>query len=186
MRSVLSVTAILMFVSLGFAQYIEGDVRREFGIKTGLVQFNYTGISGGKTREILEEFFSAYGYMGAITTGGFSAGASVELATGNFVRSDESLIVNSLELNPVIELPFGASLRLYTGFGGSLNFLKERSGADIRRRADFGLQFFVGVKASPFSTFGLLGEYKGKILMTGDYEGNVAHHINFGIYYNAF
>ena len=182
----LGVVVLFILASSGFAQYIEGDVRREFGIKIGLVQFNYTSLGGSKSRELLEEFFSAYGYMGAVTTAGFSAGVSTELATGNFVKSDKSLIINSLELNPMIDLPFGTSLRLYTGFGGSLNFIKERSGASVRRRADFGLQFFVGAKLSPFPTFGLLGEYKGKILMTGDYEGNVIHHINLGVYYSAF
>ena len=177
---------LLSLSTAGFSQYFEGDVRREFGVKTGLVKVKYESVDGSKRDRNFQEFLSAYGLMSAVTSAGFSAGAGIEVSSGNTVEGGRSLLLSSVELNPQVDLPLGDLIRLYTGFGGSINIMKERVGSRINRDTNFGLQFFVGVKLSPFPTFGLLAEYKGKIFMTGDYEGNVVHHINLGLFFNVF
>ncbi len=169
--------------SLAYAQYFDGDVLREFGVKTGLVRAKYDSIDRSEPGETLEEFLSVYGYLGAQTTTGFTAGASIELSTGSKMTDYRTLIYNSLELNPSVELSFGERLRGYTGFGGSVNRFKERAGSRTNESTNLGLQFFFGVKFNLYPTFGLLGEYKGKIFMTGDYDGNVVHHFNVGVYF---
>ncbi len=175
--------ATVLLTGMGFAQYFEGDVVREFGVKTGLVKVKYDSIDGSKPDKTLDEFLSAYGYMGAMTTAGFNAGASIELSTGSKMDGGRTVIYTSLELNPSVELSLSEKLRAYTGFGGSINRFKERSGGLTNKDTNFGLQFFVGAKYSIFPTFGILGEYKGKVFMTGDYDGNVVHHINLGIFF---
>ncbi|RLJ71227.1 outer membrane protein with beta-barrel domain [Hydrogenivirga caldilitoris] len=172
-----------LMASIGFAQYFEGDVVREFGVKTGLVKVKYDSVDGSKPDKTLEEFLSAYGYMGARTTAGFNAGASIELSTGSKMTRSRTVIYTSLELNPSVELNLSHNLRAYTGFGGSINRLKERAGSLTNEDSNLGLQFFVGAKYNIFPTFGILGEYKGKIFMTGDYDGNVVHHFNLGVFF---
>ena len=175
--------ALPLVASLGFAQYFEGEVVREFGVKTGLVKVKYDSVDGSKPGKTLDEFFSVYGYLGAGTTAGFTAGASIELSAGSKMSGGRTVIYNSLELNPSVELTLGDKLRAFTGFGGSINRFKERSGSLINKDTNLGLQFFVGAKYNLFPTFGILGEYKGKIFMTGDYSNNVVHHFNVGIYF---
>ncbi len=175
--------ALALLTSVGFAQYFEGGVVREFGIKTGLVKVKYDSVDGSKPDKTLDEFLSAYGYLGAATTAGFTAGASLELSTGSKMSSVRTVIYNAIELNPTVEFSFGERLRAFTGFGGSINRLKERSGSVTNKDTNFGLQFLIGAKYDLFPTFGVLGEYKGKIFMTGDYDGNVVHHFNVGLYF---
>jgi len=169
--------------SLSFAQYFDGDVVREFGVKTGLVRAKYDSIDGTKPGRTLEEFLSVYGYLGAQTTTGFTAGASIELSAGSTMTSARTVIYSALELNPSVEILFGERLRGYTGFGGSLNRFKERAGSRTNESTNLGMQFFFGFKYNVYPTLGLLGEYKGKIFMTGDYDGNVVHHFNLGVYF---
>lgn len=175
--------AFLLTASVGSAQYFEGDVVREFGVKTGLVRVKYDSIDGSKPDRILDEFLSVYGYLGSQTTAGFNVGVSVELSTGNKMNTDRTVLYSSLELNPSVEFAFGNRFKAYTGFGGSINGFKERAGGRINRDTNFGLQFFVGAKLNIVSNFGLLGEYKSKIFMIGDYESNVVHHFNIGVYF---
>ncbi len=175
--------ALPLVASLSFAQYFEGDVVREFGVKTGLVKVKYDSVDGSKPDKTLDEFFAVYGYMGAQTTAGFDAGASIELSTGSKMSRNRTVIYTALELNPSIELHISNNIRAYTGFGGSVNRFKERSGGLTNKDTNFGLQFFVGGKLLFTPTVGVLGEYKGKIFMTGDYNGDVVHHFNVGIYF---
>ena len=175
--------ALPLVASLSFAQYFEGDVIREFGVKTGLVKVKYDSVDGSKPDKTLDEFLSVYGYLGAGTTAGFTAGASIELSTGSKMSGSRTVIYNALELNPSVEFALGDKLRAFTGFGGSINRFKERSGSVTNKDTNLGLQFLVGAKYNLFPTFGILGEYKGKIFMTGDYDGNVVHHFNVGIYF---
>jgi len=181
MKKIALVLALLGSVS--FAQYFEGEVVREFGVKTGLVKVKYDSVDGSKPDKTLEDFLSVYGYLGAGTTAGFTAGASIELSTGSKMESGRTVIYNAVELNPSVEFAFGDRLRAFTGFGGSINRLKERSGNVTNKDTNLGLQFLVGLKYNLFPTFGILGEYKGKIFMTGDYDGNVTHHFNLGVYF---
>ncbi len=175
--------AVPLLVSAGFAQYFEGDVVREFGVKTGIVKTKYDSIDGSKPDKTLEEYLSVYGYLGAGTTAGFTAGASIELSTGSKMEAGRTIVYNALELNPSVEFSFSENLRAYTGFGGSINRFKERSGNIVNKDTNLGLQFMVGLKYNLYPTFGVLGEYKGKIFMTGDYDGNVVHHINLGVFF---
>gem|GEM_PF-1796736 len=186
MRKTFIALSLISGFGFAFGQYFEGDVRREFGVKIGLVKIKYDSIDGSERDRNLQEFLSAYGHMGAITSAGFSAGVGMEVSSGNYVDRTRSLLISSLELNPQVDLPLGSVLRFYTGFGGSVNVVKERAGSSIVKDTNFGLQFFLGVKFSPFPTFGFLGEYKGKIFMTGRYDGNVAHHLNVGFFFNVF
>ncbi|WP_457600458.1 outer membrane beta-barrel protein [Hydrogenivirga sp.] len=172
-----------LIAGMSFAQYFDGDVVREFGVKTGLVKVKYDSVDGSKPDKTLDEFLSVYGYIGAQTTAGFTAGASVELSTGSKMSRDRTIIYTALELNPSVELTLSENLRAYTGFGGSLNRFKERSGGATNKDTNFGLQFFVGAKLGLTPTFGILGEYKGKIFMTGDYDGDVVHHLNLGVFF---
>jgi len=80
---------------------------------------------------LLSQFLSVYGYLGAQTTTGFTAGASIELSAGSNMTTYRTVIYNALELNPMVEVMFGENLRGYTGFGGSINRFKERAGARI-------------------------------------------------------
>ncbi len=169
--------------SLCFAQYFEGDLIREFGVKTGLVKVKYDSIDGSKPEETFEEFLSVYGFLGAGTTAGFTAGASVELSTGSKMGKSRTLIYNALELNPSVEFSLGERIRAFTGFGGSINRFKEWVGGSANKETCFALQFLIGAKYNLLPTFGVLGEYKGKIFMTGDYDGNVVHHFNVGVYF---
>lgn len=181
MRKLLA--ALPLITGLSFAQYFDGDVVREFGVKTGLVKVKYNSIDGTEPDKTLEEFFSVYGYMGARTTAGFTAGASVELSTGSKMTRNRTIIYTALELNPAVELNLSENLRAHTGFGGSINRFKERAGGRTNEDTNFGLQFFLGAKLNLTPTFGLLGEYKGKIFMTGDYDGDVVHHLNLGLFF---
>lgn len=181
MRKVLLVLPFL--TSISFAQYFGGEVVREFGIKTGFVKVKYDSVDGSKPEKTLEDFLSAYGYLGAATTAGFTAGASLELSAGSKMSGGRTVIYNSVELNPSVELSLGPRLRGFTGFGGSINRLKEMAGNQINKDTNLGLQFFVGAKLNLSPTFGLLGEYKAKVFMTGDYDGNMVHHFNVGIYF---
>jgi len=177
------VLGLTLLGSVGFAQYFEGDVVREFGVKTGLVKMKYDSVDGSKPDKTLEDFLSVYGYLGAGTTAGFTAGVAIELSTGSKMESNRTVIYNAVELNPSVEFSLGERLRAFTGFGGSINRLKERTGSITNKDTNLGLQFLVGLKYNLFPTFGILGEYKGKIFMTGDYDGNVVHHFNVGIYF---
>ncbi len=175
--------ALPFMASISFAQYFEGDVIREFGVKTGLVTVKYDSVDGSKPDKTLDEFLSVYGYLGAGTTAGFTAGVSMELSSGSKMSDRRTVIYSSLELNPSVEFSFGEKLRAFTGFGGSINRFKERAGGLINKDTNFGLQFLVGAKYNIFPNFGVLGEYKGKIFMTGDYNNNVVHHFNVGIFF---
>ncbi len=172
---------IPFIASISFAQYFDGDVIREFGVKTGIVRADYNSKGGKNRNETLDEFISVYGYMGAKTTAGFNAGAAIELSTGSKMDSDLTLIYTSIELNPVAELYLTRKARVYTGFGGSINRFKEHVGGKYNSDTNFGLQFFLGGKFNITSTIGLLGEYKGKIFMVGDYDSDVVHHFNIGL-----
>ncbi len=174
--------AVPLAGSLSFAQYIDGDVVREFGVKTGLVRVKYDSVDGSSPSRTLEEFLSVYGYLGAQTATGFTAGVSIELSAGSNMSTARTIIYSSLELNPSAEIVFGERFRGYTGFGGSINRFKERAGSRINEATSLGMQFFFGFKYSFYPTVGLLGEYKGKIL-TGDYDGSVVHHFNLGVYF---
>ncbi|NPA41426.1 MAG: porin family protein [Aquificae bacterium] len=174
--------AIPFLLSVGFAQYFEGEIIREFGVKTGLVKVKYDSIDRSKPDKTLEEFLSVYGFLGSQTTAGFTAGVSIELSTGNKMSASRTVIYNSLELNPLAEFRFSDRLRAYTGFGGSINRFKERSGSLTNTDTNLGLQFMIGAKYNLTPNFGVLGEYKGKIFMTGDYDGNTVHHFNVGLF----
>jgi len=173
--------SIPLVMSVAFGQYFDGDVVREFGVKTGLVRANYDSINGKSKGETLDEFISVYGYMGAKTTAGFNAGAAIELSTGSKMDRDTTLIYTAIELNPVAELYLTRKARVYTGFGGSINRFKERTGGKYNSDTNFGLQFFMGGKFNITPTVGVLGEYKGKIFMVGDYDSDVVHHFNVGL-----
>ncbi|HIQ30651.1 MAG TPA: hypothetical protein EYH49_00610 [Aquifex aeolicus] len=172
-----------MLASVGFGQYFEGDVSREFGLKTGLVKVNYDSVDGSEPSITLDEFFAAYGYLGAQTAAGFTAGLSIELSAGNDMSAGRTIIYNAVELNPAVEVSFSERLRAFTGFGGSINRIKERAGSIINRDTNFGFQFFAGIKYDILPGLGVLGEYKGKLFITGDYDGNVIHHFNIGVYF---
>ncbi len=176
-------TGLFISISLLFAQYFDGDVLREFGVKTGIVRAKYDSVDGSNPSRTLEEFLSVYGYLGAQTTTGFTAGASIELSSGSYMTTTRTVIYNALELNPSVELSFSDRLRAFTGFGGSLNRFKERAGLITNESTNLGMQFFFGLKYNFLPSLGLLGEYKGKIFMTGDYDGNVIHHFNIGLYF---
>ncbi len=177
---------ILAMGSLTFAQMFGDETIKEFGFKVGIASVKYDSVDNSKPSKTLDEFISAYGYMGARTASGFTAGAALELATGSKMSGDRTIIYNALELNPSVEIEFSDRLRAFTGFGGSVNRFKERSGTITNKETNFGLQFFVGAKYNLTATVGVLGEYKGKIFMTGDYSGNVIHHFNLGLYFLAF
>ncbi len=173
----------LIISSLSFAQFWGGDVKKEFGLKTGLVKVNYESIDGRDVDKNLEEFISAYGYLASETASGFTAGLSIEVASGSNLGKERTVIYNSVELNPQVEFPFGERFRFFTGFGGSINRFKERTGTITNKDTNLGLQFFLGGKYNITPTFGILGEYKGKLFFTGDYDRGLIHHFNVGIYF---
>ncbi len=180
MRNIL--TGTFLIGSFAFAQFFEGEVVREFGVKTGIVSVKYDSIDGSKPSRTLEEFLSVYTFIGAGTAMGFTAGVSLELSTGSSMSSGRTVIYNALELNPSVEVSFAENLRGFVGFGGSINRFKERAGTSINRDTNLGLQFFLGAKLNFTPVFGVLGEYKGKIFMTGDYDGNFVNHLNVGLF----
>ena len=177
------VLALLGAVGLCSAQFLDGDYTAESGLKLGLVNFNYDSFDGSSQEETLDEFISLYGYMGASASESFEIGASVELGTGSAVEGGRSIIYTTLELNPSVSLIVSDSLKAFTGFGGSLNRVKEVVGSASNKDLNFGLQFFAGVKFRFTEHFGVLGEYKAKFFVTGDYDGKVIHHFNGGVFY---
>ncbi len=166
------VAGVLSAGAVCFSQFFEGEVIREFGVKTGVVSVEKT----------LEEFLSVYTFMGAGTNMGFTVGVSLELSTGNRMSTERTIIYNALELNPSVEVGFGENLRGFVGFGGSINRIKERIGGSVSRDTNLGLQFLMGAKLNLTPVFGVLGEYKGKIFMTGDHDGEFVNHFNVGIF----
>ncbi|MDQ7038423.1 MAG: hypothetical protein Q9N26_04385 [Aquificota bacterium] len=172
----------LFLGSFAFSQFLEGEVVREFGVKTGVVSVKYDSIDGTKPSRTLEEFLSVYTFIGAGTAMGFTAGVSLELSTGSKMTSGRTIIYNALELNPSVEVSFSENLRGFVGFGGSINRFKERAGSSVNKDMNLGLQFFFGAKLNFTPVFGVLGEYKGKIFMTGDYDGNFVNHLNVGLF----
>ena len=163
---------VIVAGALSFAQFFEGEVVKEFGVKTGVVS----------VEETLEEFLSVYAFVGAGTTMGFTAGASVEVSTGSKMSAGRTVIYNALELNPSVELTFGENLRGFLGFGGSINRIKDRVGSSVNKDTNLGLQFFMGAKLNLTPVFGILGEYKGKMFMTGDYDDEFVNHFNVGVF----
>ncbi len=183
-RWILTLSAV--FVSISFGQYFEGDMLKEFGFKTGLVRLKYDSVDLSEQSRSLEEFLSIYGYLASKTTMGFTAGLSLELATGNRVDSDRTAVYTSLELNPGIELEISERIRIFTGFGGSVNRFKEASVSLSNTDTNLGLQFFLGAKYKLSYNLGVLGEYKGKTFLTGDYDGDFVHHFNVGIFFLVY
>jgi hypothetical protein len=173
---------LIALSSFSFAQFFEGEVVREFGFKTGVVSVKYGSVDGTKPTKTLEEFLSVYTFLGAGTAMGFTAGVSLELSTGSSMSSGRTVIYNALELNPSLEIGFSENLRGFVGFGGSINRFKERAGGVVNKDTNLGLQFLMGVKLNITPVFGVLGEYKGKIFMTGDYDGDFVNHFNLGLF----
>lgn len=177
-----AILGLLVLSSLASAQFFEGEVVREFGVKTGIVSVKYDSVDGTEPSKTLEEFLSVYAFMGAGTTVGFTAGVSLELSTGSKMTSGRTIIYTALELNPSVELALGENLRGFVGFGGSVNRFKERAGNLVNKDTNLGLQFLMGVKLNITPVFGVLGEYKGKVFMTGDYDGDFVNHFNVGLF----
>ncbi len=166
------VAGVLFAGAVCFPQFFEGEVVREFGVKTGVVSVEKT----------LEEFLSVYTFMGAGTNMGFTVGVSLELSTGNRMSTERTIIYNALELNPSVEVALSEKLRSFVGFGGSINRIKKRVARSVDTDTNLGLQFLIGAKLNFTPVFGVLGEYKGKILMTGDHDGKFVNHFNIGIF----
>ncbi len=180
MKKIAVLTALIP--SFIFAQF-EGELIKEFGVKVSYTKVNYDSIGTGDESETLDETISAYGYLASETPSGFVAGASLEVISGSKVSSGRNIVYTAIELNPQVEYSFGETLRLYTGFGGSINRFKESAGNIDNKDINLGLQFLFGAKYSIYETFGVLGEYKVKLFMTGDYSNDVLHHFSVGIFF---
>jgi len=176
------VTAIL--ISTGVCAFAEdfaytGALEGETGIKLSSLWVTISKLDGSRSTVRIPDLLGMYGYIGSRISPTISVGASLEMHAGASMNPGYGLFYNPFDINAIVNLKPARNLRLFAGAGISFNNIKENTVGSKRERISLGVNFNLGGKINISPSFGVLLEYKGRMLFG---EDTIAHGIGVGVY----
>ncbi len=176
------IAIVLVITGLGaFADEFAytGALEGETGVKLSSVWVTISKLEGGRSTVRIPDFLSMYGYIGSKINPNLSVGASLEMGAGASMEPSYGLFYNPFDINAVVNLKPSRNLRLFAGAGLSFNNIKENSANSKKERIIPGVHFSLGGKINISPSFGILLEYKGRMLFG---EDTIAHGVGVGVY----
>ncbi len=179
-RKLLAITLI----SAGLCAFADefaytGALEGETGVKLSSLWITISKLEDGRSTVRIPDFLSMYGYIGSRISPTLSVGASLEMGAGASMGAGYGLFYNPFDINAVVNLKPSRNLRLFAGAGLSFNNIKENSPSSKKERIVPGVHFSLGGKINISPSFGILLEYKGRMLFG---EDTVAHGVGVGVY----